>query len=125
MEHLSLFNSILDEQIARVRERQTIQFEISVLQDLKRMAENGCFTVYTASPNDMEIKMINNGAKVTIDAVVPRMMWTGERTIADLKKDNAKKNNLLELARAELIAMYSRLGIKNSNVLTSIEEELS
>jgi hypothetical protein len=84
---LELFNKIIEEQIQRVIHEQNLQFEISVLQDLKRMAELGCFTVYTASPNDYELKM-NNENSFSVECYVPRMMWEGEIKMAKLIAEN-------------------------------------
>lgn len=90
MEHeKDLFNKVIDEQIQRVRNQQNLQFEIGVLEDLKRMAEIGCFTVYTALPNDFELKWlgVNN---LKIECTVPRMFWTGEDTINKLIEENRR-----------------------------------
>jgi len=100
MEAIPLFNSVIDEQISRLETMRNVQFDISVLQDLKRMAELGCFTVYTAAPNDFEIKFGKEDGRCEIRCTVPRMMWTGEETISRLQMEN-------KLLREELESLKS------------------
>jgi hypothetical protein len=90
MENMDLFNKTINDQIKRVKEGSNLQFEIGVLQDLKRMAEIGCFTVFTALPNDFEMKLSDLDRKITISCQVPRMMWTGEQRINELLAENER-----------------------------------
>lgn len=109
-EQVSLFHDIINDQINRARNQQSLQFEIGVLEDLKRMAELGCFTVFTTQPNLFEVKLSENDTKINVNCQVPGMMWTGEETISKLTAEN----NIL---KAEILELKSQPEKQKSKLL--------
>lgn len=77
MEDMELFHRITNNLIQDYQDKKNISTDI--IQDLKRMADLGCFTVYSTDQLP-DIKF--DGNSVTIEGRTPRLVWTGETELA-------------------------------------------
>jgi len=82
------FHKEIDRLTKQLHDKHELDFNVGVMQDLKRMAELGCFTVHTTQMcNFPQIDMSDDGRTVKARMQVPRMHWAGEQKIINLRTE--------------------------------------